>query len=246
MSEASPFTDWMIWRGHGEPHEGIERLPDPPPWRRFDPRAGHRAASYRPGDREVAAVNAALYLRRPLLVTGPPGSGKSTVAHAVARELNLGDVLHWPVNSRTTLDGGLYQYDAIARLRDANLAQAKLARTEGSAEVSPEDIGQYLTLGPLGTALWSAPDTDNDSKHRLRVLLIDEIDKSDIDFPNDLLPSQVAASSRALRVKNELFGWLLPGVRLPVVEIEPTQVARWARMAMAVGGDCGTGLRAGR
>ena len=175
MPEPTHYPDWIIWTGRREPHDGIKRLPDPPPWRRFDQRDRHRAASYRPDAAEIAAVNAALHLRRPLLVTGKPGSGKSTLAYAIARELKLGEVLHWPINSRTTLNDGLYHYDAIARLRDANLASAnrKLANAD------PEDIGRYLSLGPLGTALLPAD--------RPRVLLIDEIDKSDMDFPNDLL-----------------------------------------------------------
>ena len=112
-------------------------------------------------------VNTALFLRRPLLITGKPGSGKSTLAHSVAYELNLGPVLRWPITTRSTLQDGLYRYDAIARLHEASLRGG-----------TPK-IGPFVQLGPLGTAMvptrWP------------RVLLIDEIDKSDIDLPNDLL-----------------------------------------------------------
>src|SRR5205807_37026 len=80
--------------------------------------------------------------------------------------------LRWSINSRSTLQEGLYHYDALARLRDANLEQLDKTRAE-------VDIGRYLKLGPLGTALLPSS--------RPRVLLIDEIDKSDIDLPNDLL-----------------------------------------------------------
>lgn len=184
-------SDWLIYRGTGEPHDGIDRLPAPPPWRAFegvvpdgaeprpeDPGISRRlgantrlAELHRPAPDEVEVVNAALYLRRPLLITGSPGTGKSTLAHAVAQELRLGRVLRWPIVSSSTLQDGLYQYDAIGRLQDANLAR--------HAGAAPGGIGRYLRLGPLGTAL--LPST------RPRVVLVDELDKSDIDLPNDLL-----------------------------------------------------------
>lgn len=174
------MPDWLLYTGSRRPHDGIDRLPPPPPWRAFDggpvldtPEGGsgntHQATTYRPPDDAVQQVNAALYLRRPLLVTGPPGTGKSTLAYAVAHELGLGPVLHWPITSRTTLRDGLYQYDPLTRLYAAG-------RDDAPAE---EDIGRYISLGPLGTALLPY--------RRPRVLLIDEIDKSDIDLPNDLL-----------------------------------------------------------
>ncbi|MEV6401169.1 MoxR family ATPase [Streptomyces sp. NPDC051907] len=180
---------WPVYRGEGEPHDGVRRLPPPPPWRAFDggppldaptgdeeaaasPYRVHRAETYRPTDKAVQLVNAALYLRRPLLVTGPPGSGKSSLPYAVARELGLGPVLRWNITSRATLADGIYQYDPLSRLYAAGR----------SAEDGPPEDGaveDHLRLGPLGTALlpYEQP----------RVLLIDEIDKSDLDLPNDLL-----------------------------------------------------------
>ncbi|ATZ24506.1 AAA domain (dynein-related subfamily) [Streptomyces lavendulae subsp. lavendulae] len=188
--------EWLIYRGVGEPHDGIAALPDPPPWRDFDggpvePPGGaaatadgnvarrlgaHRQAAelHRPEPEELEAVNAALYLRRPLLVTGYPGTGKSTLAHAVAHELKLGRVLRWPVVSRTVLQEGLYRYDALARLQDV-----QIAASGGGGGAGAGGIGKYIRLGPLGTALLPT--------ERPRVLLIDELDKSDIDLPNDLL-----------------------------------------------------------
>ncbi|GIG59661.1 ATPase AAA [Longispora fulva] len=174
--------DWWIYTGTRQPHDGIARLPEPPPWRAFaseedtpfdrdGPTGPHNrlkpAAAYEADNHTIDMVNTALYLRRPLLVTGDPGVGKSMLAYAVARELRLGSVLRWPVTSQSTLQQGLYRYDAIGRVGDSNLS--------GQAG----EISRYLRLGPLGTAL--AP-------FRLpRVLLVDEIDKSDIDLPNDLL-----------------------------------------------------------
>ncbi|WP_218034836.1 AAA family ATPase [Acrocarpospora corrugata] len=110
-------------------------------------------------------------MRRPLLLTGRPGTGKSTLAYTIAHELGLGPVLRWPITSRTTLQDGLYRYDAIARLQDANLAKHQ--------QRPVADIGKYVQLGPLGTALLPT--------ERPQVLLIDEVDKSDVDLPNDLL-----------------------------------------------------------
>ncbi|MEU7908482.1 MoxR family ATPase [Actinoplanes sp. NPDC049118] len=189
VSESPNGAGWHLYRGTGVPGDGISRLPAPPAWRRFDGevvsstddlvQAGaydagsYRGGRYLPDAATIDAVNAALYLRRPLLVTGKPGTGKSSLAHSIAHELRLGPVLHWPINSRSSLQGGLYSYDAIGRLQDANLA-----RLGPEAAPSP-DIGNYVTLGPLGTAFagWPIP----------RVLLIDELDKSDVDLPNDLL-----------------------------------------------------------
>ncbi|WP_372497253.1 AAA family ATPase [Streptomyces muensis] len=155
----------------GDPHDTLPvRLPPGPPWRRFGPQRPKRPAYViRPEDTDV--VNAALQLRRPLLVTGFPGVGKSSLAYALADDLGLGDVLHWPVNSRSVLTEALYRYDAVARLRDATAP-------EHSGRRLP--VEKYVVLGPLGTALASAAGSP-------RVLLIDELDKGDIDLPNDLL-----------------------------------------------------------
>jgi len=161
---------WHIFRGDGTRHRSA--LPPPPPWR--DRAHRSRQTSPRPyviGPGEVDVVNAALHLRRPLLVTGRPGTGKSTLAEAIADELGLGPVLRWPINSRSQLIDALYRYDAVGRLREATM-------TKDRGESEP-DIGTFIRLGPVGTALVPAD--------RPKVLLIDELDKSDLDLPNDLL-----------------------------------------------------------
>lgn len=170
---------WRIFRGDGTPR--TVTMPAPPPWRSFD--GGDTAAGagsrvrpdpYRPyliDQPQIDVVNAALHLRRPLLVTGHPGTGKSSLAYAIAHELSLGKALRWPVNSRSTLAEGLYQYDAVSRLRESSLSQGQGGE--------PPGIGHFMRLGPLGTALVPA--------EQPRVLLIDELDKGDVDLPNDLL-----------------------------------------------------------
>lgn len=123
------------------------------------------------------AVNAAIFLRRPLLITGNPGSGKTSLAYSIAQELNLGSVLLWSVNARSTLQEGLYRYDAIARLQDAN--KRNNDNGDGKDRTDEKPIGKYIKLGALGTAFLPS--------FLPRVLLIDEIDKCDITLPNDLL-----------------------------------------------------------
>ena len=112
------------------------------------------------------AVNAAVKLRRPLLVKGEPGTGKTVLAHEIARAANA-PLIEWNVKSTTKAHSGLYEYDAVSRLRDSQLGDARV-----------HDVRNYLKKGKLWEA-FTAPARP--------VLLIDEIDKADIEFPNDLL-----------------------------------------------------------
>lgn len=154
----------------------ISRLSEAPPWRTFSSDAKEaRGKGYKASPEEINVVNAALHLRRPILITGKPGTGKTSLAYAVQHELELDPVLVWSITSKTTLQQGLYTYDAIARLQDSSLIENK--------EEIPS-IGKYIRLGPLGTAFLNPT---NDEGRRPKILLIDEIDKGDIDFPNDLL-----------------------------------------------------------
>jgi MoxR-like ATPase len=114
----------------------------------------------------AASVNAAITLERPLLVKGEPGTGKTVLAREVAKALGR-TLIEWHVKSTTKAQHGLYEYDAVRRLRDGQLGDGRVA-----------DIGNYIVRGKL----WEAFETEP-----APVLLIDEIDKADIEFPNDLL-----------------------------------------------------------
>jgi MoxR-like ATPase len=113
-----------------------------------------------------SAVNCALALERPLLVKGEPGTGKTLLAQAIAESLGL-DLIHWPVKSTTRAQDGLYVYDTVQRLYEARFGEGDV-----------KDIRRYIKLGPLGRAFASS---------QRQVLLIDEVDKADLEFPNDLL-----------------------------------------------------------
>jgi len=114
----------------------------------------------------MLAVNASITLGRPLLVKGEPGTGKTQLAEEVARALDR-TLIRWHIKSTTKAQQGLYEYDAVSRLRDSQLGDARV-----------QDIGNYIVKGKL----WEAFDSEVQP-----VLLIDEIDKADIEFPNDLL-----------------------------------------------------------
>ena len=112
------------------------------------------------------AVNAAIQLQKPLLIKGEPGTGKTMLAEQVSKALNL-PLIQWHIKSTTKAQQGLYEYDAVSRLRDSQLGDDKV-----------HDIANYIIQGKI----WQAFESDSQS-----VLLIDEIDKADIEFPNDLL-----------------------------------------------------------
>ncbi|CAN5908618.1 MoxR family ATPase [soil metagenome] len=122
--------------------------------------------SYVASDDLRVAVNAAIALQRPLLIKGEPGTGKTVLAHEVAKALNA-PLIEWHIKSTTKAQQGLYEYDAVSRLRDSQLGDERV-----------KDIRNYIKRGKLWDAFTNV---------ERPVLLIDEIDKADIEFPNDLL-----------------------------------------------------------
>jgi MoxR-like ATPase len=122
--------------------------------------------SYVASDDLRVAVNAAIALQRPLLIKGEPGTGKTVLAHEVAKALNA-PIIEWHIKSTTKAQQGLYEYDAVSRLRDSQLGDERV-----------KDIGNYIKRGKM----WEAFTAETRP-----ILLIDEIDKADIEFPNDLL-----------------------------------------------------------
>jgi MoxR-like ATPase len=122
--------------------------------------------TYVADDELKLAVNAAITLERPLLIKGEPGTGKTMLAEEVARALGR-PLFQWHIKSTTKAQQGLYEYDAVSRLRDSQLGDAKVG-----------DISNYIVKG----VLWQAFESDEQA-----VVLVDEIDKADIEFPNDLL-----------------------------------------------------------
>ncbi|WP_421316608.1 AAA family ATPase [Aeromonas veronii] len=124
------------------------------------------SSQYLASDALKMAVNAAITLEKPLLIKGEPGTGKTVLAEAVADHLGT-DLIAWHIKSTTKAQQGLYEYDAVARLRDSQLGDPRVA-----------DISHYIRQGKLWQAF---------SAEQRPVLLIDEIDKADIEFPNDLL-----------------------------------------------------------
>ncbi|XXY47158.1 MoxR family ATPase [Sorangium sp. So ce269] len=155
---------------------------------------------YIPSPELVEAVRIARLLERPLLLKGEPGCGKTRLAGAVAAELGL-PYFEWHVKSTSRARDGLYTYDAVGRLRDAQLIAARLAE--------PRDDRSYVRLGPLGQAFLA---------EQPAVVLIDEIDKADIDFPNDLL---VELDERRFRID----------------EIDETKIAKHAPLVIVTSND---------
>jgi len=123
-------------------------------------------SNYISTDELNVAVNAAIALEKPLLIKGEPGTGKTELARQISKSMDL-EILEWNIKSTTKAQQGLYEYDAVTRLRDSQLGDKKI-----------ENISNYIKKGKIWKSF--------ESKHRV-VLLIDEIDKADIEFPNDLL-----------------------------------------------------------
>lgn len=195
MSEKQPA--WWFFNGTPQKKKSDinERLTKvTPPWRKFEEpsdRAHYRGDTFvmDPEDKDdrrtLDLINAALYLHRPMLIKGETGVGKSSLAYAIATEFDLGEVIYWPITSHTSIREGLYRYDIIRHLQNLDTQQPKeknskniKSKNENEEDNEEDNAGRYFALKQLGSALAS---------ENRRVLLIDELDKADMDLPNDLL-----------------------------------------------------------
>jgi MoxR-like ATPase len=195
------IPNWWVFTGTADTTSGGDKIKykkvikNIPPWRNFQgesfkDRSIKRGKNFYldPIDDQILinAINAALYLRKPLIVTGDTGVGKSSLAYAIAYKLGIYDgsndeeVLTWPITSHTTIKDGLYNYEIVAHI-NRNTQPVE----NGSGR--PTEIRDYIILNELGTALATPINADNTSNSVPRVLLIDEIDKADMDLPNNLL-----------------------------------------------------------
>src|SRR6266704_16244 len=150
--------EWRIYQNsHARGNRSARWSVEAPPWRRPQESPGEdfmardeRADSLPPdfyylaSQRVINTVNLALRLRRPILVTGAPGTGKTSLAYSIASELGLGPVLEWLITSRSTVRQGLYEYDALARVNDMNLADKASGAGADVLEDAARDIGRYI------------------------------------------------------------------------------------------------------
>jgi len=185
MQQKIDKNQWRIYEGTKKLTEIEKTIPK---WRDKKNHKNHNAEVFVPlNDEIIDAVNTAIYLRRPLLVTGEPGIGKSSLAKSIAKKLGNKDksldLLHWQITSKSVLKDALYSYDALSRLHDIQMKKLYFEMGDKNDEVKEyanisTGIENYLKLKALGSAFLSDETV---------VVLIDEIDKSDMDLPNDLL-----------------------------------------------------------
>lgn len=180
--------EWRVFTGKGKSVENSKRYEEvrklAPPWRDYAKGPSildkYRADSFvldmedEDDEKTINLINAALYLQKPILVKGPAGVGKSSLAYAIASQLSLGNVIVWPITSHSTIKDALYKYEILRHL-------AAITTKPVGSDNKKVEVGEFFTLKQLGAALVA---TNGDKP---RVLLIDEIDKADMDLPNDLL-----------------------------------------------------------
>lgn len=158
----------------------------------------------------IQAVNLAIFLRRPLLIEGEAGCGKTKLASAVAYELGL-PYYRWNIRSTTKAQEGLYEYNAILRLHDVQTQKVESQASQGNLERDPSNPINYRSFGAIGKAFENADCTS--------VILIDEIDKADVDFPNDLLTVLDEPWSFEIRETGEVREKAIKAKHQPIVII---------------------------
>lgn len=184
------YPSWWFFTGTPDKitHDVSAKLDNViPPWRNFirqDGRDTYRGSSFvfdhenEDDIKTLDLINAALYLHRPMLVKGNTGVGKSSLAYAIAHEFGIGNILYWPITSHTSIKDGLYRYDIIRHLQTLDTTPKDTGTSPMGADDERNNVGRHFSLKQLGSAL-ASPER--------RVLLIDELDKADMDLPNDLL-----------------------------------------------------------
>lgn len=200
------MMDNKIYKFHGDYKLGLELRKE----HKAHPDSPQEPEPYIASKELIQAVNLAIFLRRPLLIEGEAGCGKTKLASAVAYELGL-PYYRWNIRSTTKAQEGLYEYNAILRLHDVQTQKVESQASQGNLERDPSNPINYRSFGAIGKAFENAECPS--------VILIDEIDKADVDFPNDLLTVLDEPWSFEIRETGEVREKAIKAKHQPIVII---------------------------